>query len=250
MKRNIFILILFFLTSLAHGQTTKFSRVVSDSDVDSTLNDALSGIESAKQDALISGTNIKTINSESLLGSGNIVVAGVGGDGDSSWTSADADTMTVDSLFRGPSNAEGYYTIIDTTGIKLGGHINSVGFSNYARNRQAGENLSQYDVCIFKADGKMWKALADDAATSSDWWIGVLLEDTLSTDESGLFSDKGISYGHTGLTIGTQYYVSTTVAGGIQSTLPAAGTQFIPYGKPIGTTKIEFNISFYAEVAP
>jgi len=34
---------------------------------------------SGKQDALVSGTNIKTINNESLLGSGNIVIGGGGG---------------------------------------------------------------------------------------------------------------------------------------------------------------------------
>lgn len=32
-----------------------------------------------KQDNLVSGTNIKTINSQSLLGSGNIVISGGGG---------------------------------------------------------------------------------------------------------------------------------------------------------------------------
>ena len=34
-----------------------------------------------KQDTLVSGTNIKTINSQSLLGSGNIVISGEGGGG-------------------------------------------------------------------------------------------------------------------------------------------------------------------------
>ena len=34
-----------------------------------------------KQDTLVSGTNIKTINSQSLLGSGNIVISGAGGGG-------------------------------------------------------------------------------------------------------------------------------------------------------------------------
>ena len=34
-----------------------------------------------KQANLVSGTNIKTINSQSLLGSGNIVISGEGGGG-------------------------------------------------------------------------------------------------------------------------------------------------------------------------
>lgn len=41
------------------------------------LNSALAG----KQNTLISGTNIKTINDQSLLGSGNITIQGGGGDG-------------------------------------------------------------------------------------------------------------------------------------------------------------------------
>lgn len=35
---------------------------------------------SGKQDALVSGTNIKTINNESILGSGNITISGGSGD--------------------------------------------------------------------------------------------------------------------------------------------------------------------------
>jgi len=46
-------------------------------------NTAVSGL-SSKQDTLVSGTNIKTINGTSLLGSGNIPVSGGGSTGD--WT--------------------------------------------------------------------------------------------------------------------------------------------------------------------
>jgi hypothetical protein len=35
-----------------------------------------------KQDTLISGTNIKTVNGESLLGAGNITISGGGGGGE------------------------------------------------------------------------------------------------------------------------------------------------------------------------
>ena len=41
---------------------------------------------SSKQSSLISGTNIKTINGESVLGSGNIVITGVGSGGSSTFT--------------------------------------------------------------------------------------------------------------------------------------------------------------------
>lgn len=45
-----------------------------------TSNLATQSAVNAKQDALVSGTNIKTINNESLLGSGNINISGGGGD--------------------------------------------------------------------------------------------------------------------------------------------------------------------------
>ena len=45
------------------------------------VDNAITAATSTKQDTLVSGTNIKTINNESLLGSGNIVIQGGGGGG-------------------------------------------------------------------------------------------------------------------------------------------------------------------------
>lgn len=42
---------------------------------------AFNDLKSTKQDTLVSGTNIKTVNGNSLLGSGNIVISGGGGGG-------------------------------------------------------------------------------------------------------------------------------------------------------------------------
>jgi hypothetical protein len=51
------------------------SQVTNDSTVTGTnVDDALDQLSISKQDALVSGTNIKTVNSTSLLGSGNIAV--------------------------------------------------------------------------------------------------------------------------------------------------------------------------------
>ena len=50
---------------------------ISDSNADQqTINEAINGAIGDKQDTLVSGTSIKTINNESLLGSGNISVGG------------------------------------------------------------------------------------------------------------------------------------------------------------------------------
>lgn len=49
----------------------EFARVYTDKEVDSKLTN--------KQDTLVSGTNIKTLNGQSILGSGDLPISG-GGD--------------------------------------------------------------------------------------------------------------------------------------------------------------------------
>lgn len=49
---------------------------------DNATNSQYSGLAASKQDTLVSGTNIKTINSNSLLGSGDLVIAGGDGNDD------------------------------------------------------------------------------------------------------------------------------------------------------------------------
>ena len=53
------------------------SNYYTSAETDTAIQEAVSG----KQDTLISGTNIKTINNESILGSGNITIQGGGGSG-------------------------------------------------------------------------------------------------------------------------------------------------------------------------
>lgn len=55
-------------------------RFVRDISVPKPLKERVSDLESNKQDNLVSGTNIKTINGESILGSGDIVIEGGEGD--------------------------------------------------------------------------------------------------------------------------------------------------------------------------
>lgn len=49
--------------------------------ISTKVQDDMSTTLAGKQDTLVSGTNIKTINNESLLGSGNIEIQGGSGDG-------------------------------------------------------------------------------------------------------------------------------------------------------------------------
>lgn len=70
----------------------------------------LSGIDlTAKQDTLVSGTNIKTINGTAILGSGNIVIAGGGG-------ASDASDVTYNPTWTGltATNVQAAVTELDT----------------------------------------------------------------------------------------------------------------------------------------
>lgn len=68
-------------TLAGHGITNAYTKSEVDSTVDEineSVNEALSDMSTSihlKQDKLVSGTNIKTINNQSLLGSGNISIA-------------------------------------------------------------------------------------------------------------------------------------------------------------------------------
>ena len=62
-------------TGLWVNQTLKDTNIDNTSTVSgTTVQDALTNLNSGKQDTLVSGTSIKTINSTSLLGSGNVAV--------------------------------------------------------------------------------------------------------------------------------------------------------------------------------
>ena len=56
-----------------------YLRAIRDISAVSSLKDKVSNLENSKQDLLISGTNIKTINGQSILGEGDITIEGGGG---------------------------------------------------------------------------------------------------------------------------------------------------------------------------
>lgn len=94
-------------TTTYYGITKLSSSVSSTSEVLSATPNAVKqayDLANAKQDALVSGTNIKTINNESLLGSGNISISGGGGTID--------DTVTQNS--SNPVKSSGIYSALQT----------------------------------------------------------------------------------------------------------------------------------------
>lgn len=65
-------------------------------------DNAITAATSTKQDTLVSGTNIKTINGETLLGEGNITIQGGGGGGtvDTEITSVSTNPVTSAAIYN------------------------------------------------------------------------------------------------------------------------------------------------------
>lgn len=70
-------------TSIVSLGTISGSNLTGTNTGDNAVNSLYSGLAASKQDTLISGTNIKTINSNSLLGSGDLVISSGGTPGGS-----------------------------------------------------------------------------------------------------------------------------------------------------------------------
>jgi hypothetical protein len=62
---------------ITDAQQTVLSNTSGTNTGDNAVNSQYSGLATSKQDTLVSGTNIKTINGDSILGSGNIVTSGI-----------------------------------------------------------------------------------------------------------------------------------------------------------------------------
>lgn len=101
--------------------TEATSGLAETSAVTQQINNAVSGLASesyvdnavsGKQDTLVSGTNIKTINNESILGSGDITVQG-GGAAAVEMTQAQYDALS------GNVSADTFYIITDATPIDM-----------------------------------------------------------------------------------------------------------------------------------
>jgi len=111
-------------TSVAASGTVGGSNLSWTNTWDNATNSQYSGLAASKQDTLISGTNIKTVNSTSLLGSGNIDTTQTTITGNA-WTAtalqtartigiATGDVTSAGSTFDGTANNTNAYTLANT----------------------------------------------------------------------------------------------------------------------------------------
>jgi hypothetical protein len=113
----------------------------------------------AKQDALVSGTNIKTINSTSLLGSGNINIASLGvykNTTDGAASSGTANTFSQSVLVPGNSVVAGSILEFKLRGRKTGGN-NTYSIRLYANSTN---NLSGSPLLLATYSATLIQALA------------------------------------------------------------------------------------------
>ena len=124
---------------------------------------ALSGSLGGKQAALVSGVNIKTVNGNSLLGSGDLVIAGGGGSGD----------------VVGPASAtDGAVALFDgATGklLKVGGTLGTAAFTpstNYLTPSAIGVTVQGYSATLASWAGKTVPAGAAVGTTDTQTLSG------------------------------------------------------------------------------
>ena len=82
----------------------------------------------------------------------------------------------------------------------------------------AGETITAGNICQFKSDSKVWLADASVVGTSKGKLL-LAMED-VTTGANGFFMDQGL-WIDSGLTVGSEYFLSET-AGGITTTAPSA----------------------------
>ena len=98
---------------------------------------AISNATSGKQDTLVSGTNIKTINNQSLLGSGNIEIQGGSGGGSNiiELTQAEYDALTA-------YTEDAIYVITDAQEINIDNYVTTGDLGSYYTSAQTDTAIS------------------------------------------------------------------------------------------------------------
>ena len=155
-------------------------------EIEEVTASALVELHNTKQDILVSGTNIKTINNESILGSGNIVIQG--GSGGGSYTAG--------------ANIDITDNVISVTGITI--PTSNTAFTNDAGYVNSGEVETQITskgyITGFTESDPVFQASAASGITSQDItnWNNKLDSSALTPYYTSAQTDTAISNATTG----------------------------------------------------
>ena len=162
-------------TSYTAGENIQISEenVISATDTiynDTELREAIAG----KQEELVSGTNIKTINDLSILGEGNLIIDGQGGDSTHGWQG-----KVVSILGDSISTFEGYVPVAD-------------GHNLTHRVRYTPDNASWYFAEGGTVNDTYWKKLINSLGAKlgiNDSWAGSRVSNSSSTNTGDVGPD-------------------------------------------------------------
>lgn len=203
--------------------------LVKDGLVDGVDVSTLPGTIAAKQDTLVSGTNIKTINGTPVLGSGDIVISG-GGGGTGDVVGPASSTDNAIARFDGTTGKivqSSGVTVNDDSSITLSdtnGFISTIGASgNYTSNVAIGISSPSYvniSGVLNANDGLIASSISERTADAGVTIDGVLVKDGLvdGVDVSALPADiagkANATHTHTGADItGTGKSATTYLRG-------------------------------------
>lgn len=160
----------------------------------------------AKQDVLVSGTNIKTINNESLLGSGNITITDVTAFGLGSAAAPvpgnNIDSNTIPTGF--------YYVLATTSGTKPAG---DEGFGHLIVSREGG-GVTARQLYLDNASARIWTRVWAPSQWSG--WVEIYHSGNISSANAGtatkLQTARTITIGNTGKSFDGSADVSWSLA--------------------------------------
>jgi len=156
------------------------------------------------------------------------------------------ETDTQLQIYNGSGWVAFLINLVDDTTPQLGASLDLNNFG-CTREETAAVSLVAGDFCYMNASGKFDKADASVEATCDT--VLLLCLDTISADAVGTFLEFG-EYTTTGLTAGSNYYVSET-AGAITATAPSTSLSIVRIvGTALSTTVLKFKPdTTYVEVA-
>lgn len=170
------------------------------------------------------GTNNTYVSTDVALGYGN------GGSGN-------AFTFLKDgSLALGRGTAKPKDRLDVAGSVRATGALVQDGFTS-------GAAITAGQVCYLASDGKVYPAQANSGTTSTV--VGVAVETVGAADVTIALATFHKTGGFSGLTVGTEYFVSATVAGAVvdYTTLSAtSGAQIVSLGYARSATELQLNI--------